>query len=112
MALELSFLLLRLEVEHFDCAIFVGNYDKLVALVEYGAVGRAEPGVKLTLLLDHSDIPDLVDTITVSTDNHITPQVELSRVHCVVMTIECLHAEIGPDIPQADGLIAGTGDEH
>ena len=81
MTLELAFFLLAVEVEHFDGGVLVSDNHEGVGLVKDGAVGTAEPRVELAHLLDHADVPHLVDAVRVSRHDHVSFVVELDAVN-------------------------------
>ena len=56
----------------------------------------------------HSDIPNFVDTIGVTGDNHVTTVVEFNGVHGVVMAVEGLHAQVCSNIPKRHSFVSGS----
>ena len=81
MTLELILLLISLHVEDLNGGVLVGNDDVFVGLIKDGAVGAGETAIELEGFLDHSDIPHFIDSIGVTTDDHVSSQVEPHSVN-------------------------------
>jgi len=112
MALQLAVFLIGLEIEHSYLSVFVGNDNILVALVKHCAIGGTKTRVELAGFFNHTDVPNLINTITVTWNDHISPLVEFDRVNSIVMSIERLDAQIGSDIPKGHSLVTCSWDEH
>ena len=112
MTFKFSFGFASLNVEYLYSSIFVTDNDFSSTFVKDGAIGRAETTVELLLLLDHSDIPDFVDTIAISRDNIFSISTELYSVDGIIMSVEGLDTKVGSNIPQRNGFITSSGNKH
>ena len=109
---QLVLLFSRQHVEDLDRCVRSRHENVLITFVEDRAVRGAEANIDLARFFDHPDVPNFVDTVGVSRNDHVAPQVELYSVDGVVVAVEGLDAEIGPDVPERHGLVASSGDEH
>ena len=112
MAFELILFFLGLHVKHFYGGVLVCYNNIFVTFIKDSTVGAGEATIELTGLLDHSDVPDFVDAVAVTRDDHVSAKVELHSVNSVVVTVESLHAEVRSDIPQRDCFVSCARDEH
>jgi hypothetical protein len=99
-------------VKYLDTCVFICYKNKFIAFVKYCTIWRWKSTVKLTRFFDHSDVPNFIDTITVTWDNQISPLVKLDGINSIIVAIECLHTQIGSDIPQWDCFISWTRYKH
>jgi hypothetical protein len=112
MAFELISFFSCCHVKYLNARIFICNKNKLVTFVKDCTIRRWKSTVKLSRFFDHSDIPNFIDTITITWDNQVSSLVEFYWVNSIVVAIKCLDTKICPDIPQRDCFISWTRDKH
>ena len=71
-SLKLALLLPGGHAEHFDGSVLGRHIYWLACFVENSAIGGSKSAVKWFLLFDHTDVPNLRDTVTVSGYDFIT----------------------------------------
>lgn len=63
-------------------------------------------------LLDHSNVPDLENTIRVARTDVLSANRELSVIDGVQMAVESLHSQACSHIPDGQGAISGATHEE
>jgi len=105
-ALELADNFGFLNVDHLDLCIRATDSQELASLVESAAVRNSVSSVHGGNLLHHADIPYFDDSVTVCRADVLTSNRELSVIDGVQVTVEGLHGEPSPHVPNGKSLVS------